>query len=130
MYFNDKVLFVVLSNNECSAWGLSQGLQAVLFNVPIVYPYKYKEIKVDPKSLGKFVGQYGSIKMFVKDNYLYLNNTSGGEGEKKLIPESATKFYYANENDRQVEFVLDKDEMVTKTWIIAGGIKHELNPKK
>ena len=122
--------YLLFSNNECSAWGLSQGLQAVLFNVPIVYPYKYKEIKVDPRSLEKFAGQYGAIKMFVRDNYLYLNNTSGGEGEKKLIPETATRFFYADENDRQVEFIVDKDNKVVKTWIIAGGIKHELNPKR
>jgi len=129
-FFKDNAVFVILSNNESRAWDLSQGLRAVLFNVPVIYPYKYKEIKVETKSLEKFIGQYGGIKIYIKENYLYLNDTSGPEGEIKLIPETETKFFYEDENNRQVEFRLDKDKKVINSWVIASGIKYELKPEK
>lgn len=128
MCFNDEAVFVVFSNNDANVWSLSKGLQAVLFNVPVIYPYKYKEIKVDSKSLEKFVGQYGAIKIYIKDNHLRLNDTSGDDGEIKLIPETETTFYYEDENNRQISFSLDNDKVI-RTWLIEDGIKHELKNK-
>lgn len=126
IFFNDKALVVVLSNNESAAWALSRGLSAVLLHVPVIYPYKYKAITVETKSLEKFAGQYGAIKMYVRDNNLYLNDAAGPEGELRLIPETGTRFFYEGENDRQVEFSLNRNNKVIKSWLIASGIKHEL----
>jgi CubicO group peptidase (beta-lactamase class C family) len=127
MYFNDNILFVVFSNsNENNVWSLSKGLQYVLFNLPIIYPYKYKEIKVEPRSLEKFVGTYGVTKIYIKDNYLYLKDTVSDDDEIKLLPETETKFFYQGENDRQIEFELNSDKKIIKSWIIEGGIKQEL----
>ena len=126
MYFNDKTVFVVFSNNDANVWTLSKGLQAVLFNVPVVYPYKYKEMKADPKSLEKFVGQYGQMKITLKDNYLHLTDIYSADGEQKLIPETETKFFYDGENERQIEFKTDNEKKIIKTWLIQDGIKYEL----
>jgi CubicO group peptidase (beta-lactamase class C family) len=126
-FFEEKAVFVVLSNNEESpAWNLSQGLRAILFHIPVINPYKYKEIKVESKSLAKFVGQYGGIKIYIKRAHLYLNDTAGPEGEIELKPETETKFFFENENNRQVEFSLDKDNKVVNSWIIASGIKYKM----
>jgi CubicO group peptidase (beta-lactamase class C family) len=130
MYFNDNAFFIVISNSESNVWGLSKGLAAVLFDVPVIYPYKYKEIKVEPEFLKTFAGQYGTIKIFVKNDYLYLDDTSGQEGEIKLLPENKTKFFYAGENDRQVEFSLNKDNKIINAWLIDSGIKQELKQKQ
>jgi CubicO group peptidase (beta-lactamase class C family) len=130
MFFEENAFFIVMSNTESNVWGLSKGLSAVLFNVPVVYPYKYKEMKVEPKSLEKFVGQYGTIKTYIKDDYLYLNDIDSQEGEIKLLAESETKFFYSGENDRQVEFEFDRDKKIIKAWSIDSGIKKELKQKK
>ena len=129
-FFEEKAVFVVLSNNEESpAWTLSQGLRAILFHIPVVNPYKYKEIKVESRSLERFVGQYGDIKIYIKHGHLCLNDTAGPEGEIKLIPETETRFFFEEENNRQVEFSLDKDSHVINSWIIASGIKYKLKQK-
>lgn len=125
MYLNDNAFFIVISNSESNVWGLSTGLQATLFNIPLIYPYKYKEIKVEPKSLEKFVGTYRAVKIYIKDNYLYLNNTANNEDEIKLLPETATKFFYEGENDRQIEFHLDKNNKVIKVWLVDSGLINE-----
>ncbi|MCX6295427.1 MAG: serine hydrolase, partial [Bacteroidetes bacterium] len=127
MYLKDNAFFIVISNTESNVWGLSTGLQAVLFNVPVIYPYKYKEIKVETKSLEKYSGTYGSIKIYIKDNYLHLIDSKSDEGEIKLLPESTTQFFYSGENDRKIEFELDKNNAIIKVWLIDSGLKHELN---
>ena len=126
MYLNDNAFFFVASNSEANVWGLLKGLEAVLFNVPVIYPYKYKEIKVETKALETYVGRYGKIKTFIKDHYLYLVDASTDEGEVKLLPESSTKFFYEGENDRQIKFQLTKNNKVIKVWLIDSGLKHEL----
>ncbi len=129
MYMDDKALVVVFSNSEANVWNLSKGLQAVLLDVPVIYPYRYKEVKLDPKSFKKFVGQYGSIKIYSKCNRLYLIDVTSPEGEIKLIPETEQRFFFEGENNRQIEFSGDDNEMI-KAWIIASGIKHQLKNKK
>ena len=51
----------------------------------------------------------------------------GTEGEIKLIPETENKLFFEGENDRQIEFELDRGQKVKKAWITASGIKYELN---
>ena len=125
MYLNDKSFFIVISNSEANVWGLSKGLEAVMFNVPVIFPYKYKAIKVETKSLEKYVGTYGKVKIIIKDNYLYLIDEANDD-DIKLLPESKTKFFYEGENDRQIEFQLNKNNKVLNAWLIDSGLKHQL----
>ena len=125
MYLNDKSFFIVISNSEANVWGLSKGLEAVMFNVPVIFPYKYKAIKVETKSLEKYVGTYGKVKIIIKDNYLYLIDEANDD-DIKLLPESKTKFFYEGENDRQIEFQLNKNNKVINAWLIDSGLKHQL----
>jgi CubicO group peptidase (beta-lactamase class C family) len=129
MFLKDRALVVVLSNNEDNVPTLSKGLQAVLFKIPVIYPYKYKERKVEAKSLEKFVGHYGAIEIYKKNDYLFLNDAGSSE-EIKLLPETETKFFYEGENDRQIEFGLNDSKKVTKLWLIVSGLKHEFSRKK
>ena len=50
---------------------------------------------------------------------------AGFEGEIKLLPETSTKFFYEGENDRQIEFQLDKNNKVIKVWLVDSGLIHE-----
>ena len=132
LFLEDKTLIVVLFNNESSAyaWALSQGLRAVLFSSSVTYPYKYQENKIDNSTLQKYVGQYGHIKLYRKGHYLYLNDASGPEGDIKLISETETSFFFEDENDRRIEFILDNQNNVSSSWIIAGGIRHLMKQKQ
>jgi CubicO group peptidase (beta-lactamase class C family) len=126
MYQYEKVLVVVFSNDESDVWALSRGLQGVLLNVAMDYPHKYKEISVDASSLRKFAGQYGRVKIYKWGHNLYLNNTAGDDGRVKLVPETATRFSFEGENDRQVEFAVNETGKVTDSWLIASGIRYKL----
>ena len=63
-------------------------------------------------------------KRQVKDNKLYRRRQ--GTADIELKPESATKFFYGDGTDRQIEFVRDADGKVTKGWFINMGQKGEM----
>jgi hypothetical protein len=50
----------------------------------LIYPYK--EIKVETNYLEKYSETYGSIKKYIKDNYLHLIDSKSEQGEIKLLP--------------------------------------------
>ncbi len=49
-----------------------------------------------------------------------------GPTDIELKPESETKFFYADDSDRQLEFELDKTGKVTKIWFINNGQRGEM----
>jgi CubicO group peptidase (beta-lactamase class C family) len=126
MFFQENVLVIVLSNYESDVWSLARGIQAVLFNVQMEYPRRYKEVSIKPKMLEKFAGQYGRIKIYMKGSHLYLINTVGDSDRIKLIPESETRFSFEGENDRQLEFSVDNNGKVVGSWLLASGVKYAL----
>ena len=62
--------------------------------------------------------------LIVKDNKLYRHRE--GVPDVELKPESTTKFFYADESDRQLEFEVDATGKVTKTWFYNSGQKGEI----
>jgi hypothetical protein len=60
----------------------------------------------------------------VKDGKLYRHRA--GNPDIELKPESETKFFYADETDRQLEFVVDANGKVTKTYFYNSGQKGEI----
>jgi hypothetical protein len=60
----------------------------------------------------------------VRDGKLYRHRA--GTPDIELKPESATKFFYADNSDRQVEFMLDKQWKIAKTYLISNGVRTPL----
>jgi len=126
-YINDDVCVIVLSNDESNADGVANGLAGIVFDVPVEYPYIHKEIKIDPSLLDRYIGKYNAfltVEVIKKDGKLYRHRY--GTPDIELKPESETKFFYADDSDRQLEFEVDKTGKVTKIWFINNEQRGEM----
>ena len=126
-FVNDDICTIVLSNNESNVDFVSIALADILFDLPVEIPYVHKEIKIDPAILDRYVGKYSggfNLELIKKDGKLYRHRD--GVPDVELKPESATKFFYADESDRQLEFEVDASGKVTKTWFYNSGQKGEI----
>ncbi|MGZ5191685.1 MAG: serine hydrolase [Flavisolibacter sp.] len=128
-YPSDDLYIVVLSNNVSDAPFIGKALAAIMFDIPIVQPYKHKEVKIDHSILEKYVGRYlasdGTIINLIKKNNKLYRKTEGGV-EFELAAESPTKFFAVNGRDNQVEFSLDQNGSVVKVELIRSGVKTEM----
>ena len=123
---DDDQTFIVLSNNQSNSRHIGMALNEILNGRPVVMPYEHKEINMDSTTMQQFVGRYAAQSEFTIDrtgNKLY--RVSAMKPMVELKPESATKFFYNDGTDRQLEFELDPDNHVIKVWLIAYGIKAE-----
>ena len=126
-FVNDDICTIVLSNNAYNTDFVAIALADILFDAPVEFPYVHKEIKVDPAMLDKFVGKYSAgltLQVIRKDGKLYRHRD--GTPDIELKPESETKFFYADDSDRQLEFEIDNAGKVTKIWFLNSGQKGEL----
>lgn len=126
-FVDDDLCIIVLSNNQSNVDFISIGLADILFNVPVELPYMHKEVKIDPSLLDRYVGKYTAFLTLVvikKDGKLYRHRD--GTPDIELKPESATKFFYADDSDRQLEFELNQSGQVVKTWFFNNGQKGEM----
>jgi CubicO group peptidase (beta-lactamase class C family) len=127
---NDQTI-IVLSNNNSNSPALSATLQNIMAGKPVVMPYEHKEVSIDSTALDKFTGTYKTtslIKLERRGTKLFRVLPNGSSLELK--PESATKFFYSDGTDRQIEFELDANKKITKAWLIAYGVKTELKLEK
>jgi CubicO group peptidase (beta-lactamase class C family) len=126
-YPDEDICIIALSNNEASVDFLSLALADLLFDAPVEFPYVHKEVKIDPSLLDRYVGKYSAfltLEIIKKDGKLYRHR--GGTQDIELKPEANTKFFYADDSDRQIEFEMDNSGKVLKTWFINSGQKGEL----
>ena len=126
-FVNDDICIIVLSNNESNADGIAEGLAIILFDIPVEIPYEHKEFKIDTSVLDRYVGKYKAfltIEVIRKNGKLYRHRD--GTPDIELVPESNTKFFYADDSDRQLEFELDASGKVTKIWFINNGQRGEM----
>lgn len=127
-YFPDEDIHIIaLSNNSSNTSDIGTGLAYLLYNYPIELPYVHKEVKISPTEYVKFVGRYDAptpFEIIIKNNKLYRHRPTGKDIELK--PESNSKFFYADESDRQLEFIVDTNKNVTKVFLIVSGIKTEI----
>ena len=126
-YINDDVCIIVLSNDDFNADGVANGLAGIVFDMPVEYPYVHKEIKIDHAILDRYLGKYNAfltLEVIKKEGKLYRHRD--GTPDIELKPESETKFFYADDSDRQLEFEIDKDGKVTKIWFINNGQRGEM----
>lgn len=61
------------------------------------------------------------IEIIIKDNKLYRRTE--GFPDVELVPESVTRFFYNDNQDKQFEFILNEKGQVTHGNFIVNGIK-------
>jgi CubicO group peptidase (beta-lactamase class C family) len=130
-YINDDVCIIVLSNDSYNADMVADGLASIVFDLPVEFPYVHKEVKIDPSMLDRYVGKYNAfltLEVIKKDGKLYRHRD--GTPDIELKPESETKFFYADDSDRQLEFEVDAAGKVTKIWFINNGQRGEMKRVK
>lgn len=118
---------ILLSNNESNLPFFRAAIESILNDEKLEMPYEHKEITIDTKLLDDYAGKYFAaltMEFVKKENKLYRRRQ--GTVDIELKPESATKFFYADGTDRQIEFVRDATGKVTKGWFINMGQKGEM----
>src|SRR6185436_14241749 len=126
-FIKDDICIIVLSNNESNVDFISIALADILFDVPVEAPYIHKEVTIDPSMLDRYVGKYSAgltIQVIKKDGKLYRHRD--GTPDIELKPESPTKFFYADESDRMLEFEVDASGKILKVWFSNSGQKGEM----
>jgi hypothetical protein len=118
-----------LQNNEENPDGIASPLSEILFGRDIPLPYKHHPIKINPEIVKKYTGKWtgniynekSNVEIVINDNKFYRR--VDGNPDIELIPESETKFYYADGSDRQFEFVPNDKGEITRGWYIMNGVK-------
>lgn len=121
-FTDDKLFVTVLSNNQSFSYIITYGLSAIVFQKEVELPYKHYQTKIDSALYDKYVGKYGKIEILKTDGKLYYNNV-----EIELLPESKTKFFRADNNDRTIEFILDKSGICNSIILTKGGVREVVN---
>src|SRR5262245_20713672 len=122
----EKVTIVVLRNANYGDPGpekISQGLAAIVFGEKYEIPRERVAIKIDPKILDAYVGQYEFPTSFIititKEGDSLMAQATG-QPKFELFPESDIKFFY-KVMDAQVTFVKDDKGAVTHLILHQGG---------
>jgi len=124
----DSVIIVVLSNNGIEVDGVANALAAIVFGIPVLAPFKYREFKIDSNLTDKYIGKYlipslGEIEIIKKNGKLYRHIV---DSEIELKPASDTLFFYGDGSDRRIEFKVNKSGKVINVFFILTGIKEEM----
>ena len=109
-YPDDKLTVVVLANlNGPAAGDLAGKLAAVAHGETVTLPGERKEMTLDSKVLGRYVGVYrmsGGDPMVVALNGNQLTAKLGGQSALPIFPQSETMFFL-KVVDAQIEFPKD-----------------------
>ena len=122
----EKITTVVLRNADygfSSPGKISQDLAAIVLGEKYEFPRERVAIKIDPKILDAYVGQYE-----LNPNFIFTMTREGdslmtqatGQPKFELFPESETKFFL-KVVDAQVTFVKDDKGAVTHIILHQGG---------
>ena len=126
-FVNDDICTVVFSNNGANTDFVAIALADILFDLPVEVPYIHKEVKINPDLLDRYVGKYAAgltLELIKKDGKLWRHRE--GTPDIELKSESETKFFYADDTDRQLEFEVDASGKVVKVWFFNSGQKGEI----
>jgi CubicO group peptidase (beta-lactamase class C family) len=121
-YVDDRLTVIVLTNRAGANPGRIAHEVAGLYS-PALRPSERKEIKVDPKSLDEYAGEYQLAPGFtitVTREGDRLMGQATGQMKFELFAESQTKFFL-KAVDAQVTFVRDASGKVTHLILHQGG---------
>lgn len=116
-YTDDGLLIVVLSNNQSPAYMIAYGLAAICFGKEVELPYHHQKVKNNLSLYPFFSGDYGDIKILENNGKLYYNNF-----DIELFPESDTKFFRADDDNRTVEFIKDPNGKYSAIKLTKAGV--------
>ncbi|MDR7209981.1 serine hydrolase [Flavobacterium piscis] len=117
-FTDDKIFVTVLSNNESFSYIIGYGLSAIALQKEVELPYIHHQTKIDTALYDKYTGKYGAIEILKIEGKLYYNTV-----EMELLPESKTKFFRADNNDRTIEFIEDKSGNFSSIIFAKGGVR-------
>jgi CubicO group peptidase (beta-lactamase class C family) len=128
----DKVLIVLLGNLENSqVIRASNDLAAIIFGEKYEVPKVRASIKIDPKIINAYVGQYedrpGRVTTILVENDSLVLKLAGQPVGVPLLPESETKFFHPVQ-DIQVEFTRGASGQVVEMTLQLNG--REFHAKK
>ncbi|MGG9962478.1 serine hydrolase domain-containing protein [Ferruginibacter sp. SUN106] len=134
-YTDDDITVIVLSNNESQSEFIADGLSAITLNKEIVSPYLHQETK-QSVDIEKYTGKYMMpltrppymavfpVTFVNKNDTLYIQSPFGPD--IRLKTETASKFFFANGTDQQIEFETDKSGSIVNVWHTAWGVRRVL----
>ena len=117
-FTDDKIFVTVLSNNESPSYIIGYALSAIALQKEVELPYKHHQIKADITQYDNYTGKYGEIEIIKNGEKLFYNSL-----EMELLPESKTKFFRADNNDRTIEFIQNKSGIYNSIILTKGGVK-------
>jgi len=120
-YTDDKLFVTVLSNNESLSHMIAYGLSAIALGKEVELPYRHQRIQGDSTQYHRYLGRYEKVQILSLNGKLYCNDT-----ETELIPESDTKFFRSDDNDRTIEFVKGKSGVYDSIILTKAGVKEIL----
>ncbi|MBP2616630.1 serine hydrolase domain-containing protein [Chryseobacterium jejuense] len=123
-YVDDGLLIVVLSNNQSPAYMLAYGLAAICFDKDVELPYHHQKVKNNGALYPLFTGNYDGIKILENNGKLYYNDL-----DIELFPESDTKFFRSDDDNRTVEFIKDSKGKYSTIKLTKAGVG-EIRKKK
>jgi len=134
-YVNEDITAIVLSNNESRSDFIADGLVSITMNKNTAMPYVHKEIN-NSIDISLYGGKYmmPSVRppymsgypteLVSRNSKLYIHPLRGRDIELK--PESATKFFFGDGTDQQIEFQTDDNGKFIGTWYIGWGVRREM----
>ena len=117
-FTKDNIFITVLSNNQSPSHLIAYGLAGICFGKDVEIPYKHKQVEIDTSIYKKYTGDYEDITILEKNNKLYYLDY-----EIELLPESETKFFRSDNNDRTIEFIKNKKGKIVKLLVSKAGVK-------
>ncbi|MEO5944414.1 MAG: serine hydrolase domain-containing protein [Ferruginibacter sp.] len=133
-YVEQDVTVIILSNNQSHSEFIADALAAIALKKAVAMPYKHRAI-TQVAALQNYPGKFllpltrpPYMVTFPAEIVLHNNNLflQSWNEEIKLIPESATKFFYADGTDQQIEYENDADGKAIKVFYIGYGIRREI----
>jgi CubicO group peptidase (beta-lactamase class C family) len=127
-FIDDNVSVIVLQNNEENPDAVAEPLSAMAFGMEVEVPYEHKPFNIVSQIFKKYTGKWAGningenliIETLIKDNKLY-RRTEGAD-DLELIPESETKFFYSDRQDKVLSFSKDG----TQSWFTRNGMKYKM----
>jgi CubicO group peptidase (beta-lactamase class C family) len=124
-FTDDNIFITVLSNNQSPSHLIAYSLAGICFGKEVELPYKHNQIETDTTIYDTYIGEYENIKILKKNNKLYYLDY-----EIELLPESKTKFFRSDNNDRTIEFIKNKKGEIVQLLVSKAGIKEIKNKTK
>jgi CubicO group peptidase (beta-lactamase class C family) len=118
-FTQDNLFIAVLSNNQSESATLCYSLSAMLFDIPVSPPYKPIKITIDTTLYDRYVSSYHGAEVVKQEEKLYFKSPYA---KAELLAESATKFFFANNPNRTVEFITGSDGRIHSLVYTRGGV--------